>query len=101
MTKVEILKLLIFIESVYTNFVTKDEVVLFWFEIGPYLDYEKVLVKVRCHIRQSPYPPTFVDLDDFKGELVMAPLFYAARENDIRVNIQDSRSAWMCEYSIR
>jgi hypothetical protein len=101
LTRAEILNLLVLIESVYTNFVTKDEMVLFWFKIGPYLDCEKVLGKVRSHIRKSPYPPSVEDLIDFSGEMLMPSLSYAAGERAFRGNMKDSLSAWMCEYSIR
>jgi hypothetical protein len=101
LTRAEILNLLVLIESVYTNFVTKDEMVLFWFKIGPYLDCEKVLEKVRSHIRKSPYPPSVEDLIDFSGDMLMPPLSYTAGERGIRGNRQYSLSAWMREYSIR
>src|SRR3954464_2894380 len=80
MTKSEVVNLLILIESVYSNFVFKDETVLQWFQFCSEMDYEKVLTKLKNHIRKSPYPPAIADIAVFHFE-----------ENDFPVKLQE----WM------
>jgi hypothetical protein len=62
MTKQEIIKLIILIESVYSNFITKSETVIHWFEFCGEIDYYNVMKNLSCHIRSNPYPPTMTDL---------------------------------------
>jgi hypothetical protein len=80
MTKSEVVNLLILIESVYSNFVFKDETVLQWFQFCSEMDYEKVLAKLKNHIRKSPYPPVIADIAVFPFE-----------ENDFPATLQE----WM------
>ncbi len=54
MTKDEVMKLLVLIESVYSNCSLKDETVLQWFQYCAEMDYEKVLMRLKTHIRNRP-----------------------------------------------
>lgn len=109
MTKEEVVKLLVLLESVYTKCIIKDETVLYWFQFCSEMDYEKVMVKLKNHIRKSPFPPAIADIAVFNFE-----------ENDFPETIQnwmkkgverierDSNNAnripipdWLLEYSTR
>lgn len=78
MTKKEVVKLLVLIESVYTNCTFKDETVLHWFQFCSKMDYEKVMAKLKNHIRKSPFPPAIADIAVFNFE-----------ENDFQETLQN------------
>ncbi|MCQ6279271.1 hypothetical protein [Bacillus sp. EB600] len=65
MTKEEVVKLMVLIESVYTNCTFKDETVLNWFQCCSKMDYKKVMAKLKNHIRKSPFPPAIADIAVF------------------------------------
>lgn len=65
MTKEELIKLLILIESVYSDCILKNETVQQWFQFCSQMDYEKVLTKLKNHIRKSPFPPVIRDIAVF------------------------------------
>lgn len=79
MTKKEVVRLLILIESVYRNCIFKDETVQQWFQFCSEMDYEKVMTKLKNHIRKSPFPPAIADIAVFPFE-----------ENDFPIPLQDS-----------
>ncbi|WP_180960236.1 replicative helicase loader/inhibitor [Neobacillus cucumis] len=68
MTKEEVINLLVLIELVYSNFLVKDETVLLWFQYCSEMDYEKVMTKLKNHIRKSPFPPVISDIAVFPFE---------------------------------
>lgn len=68
MTKEEVVKLLILIESVYSNCIFKDETVLQWFELYAEMDFEKVMANLKNHIRKTPYPPAIADIAVFTNQ---------------------------------
>ncbi|ETI69739.1 replicative helicase loader/inhibitor [Neobacillus vireti] len=80
MTKAEVVKLLILIESVYPNCIFMDETVQQWFQFCSEMDYEQVMTKVKTHIRKSPFPPAIADIAVFPFE-----------ENDFPEKLQE----WM------
>lgn len=106
MTKQEVIKLLVLIESVYSSCLTRGETVLHWFEFCPEMDYEKVMGNLQNHIRNSPYPPTIADLAVFIAEQNALPekLETWIKEGRER-NEQDGRNrkrrplpTWIFEY---
>lgn len=105
MTKQEVIKLLVLIESVYSSCLTRGETVLYWFEFCQEMDYEKVMGNLQNHIRNSPYPPTIADLavfntdrNAFSEELETWILERREIEQDSGNEIRRPISAWMCDY---
>ncbi|PFP25636.1 hypothetical protein COJ96_17850 [Bacillus sp. AFS073361] len=105
MTKEEVVKLLILIESVYPNCVLKGETVQQWFQFCSEIDYEIVMGQVKNHIRKSPFPPAFADIAVFTSV-----------ENDFPETLQNGKKKmkhewksdhrnlipeWLGEYSAR
>jgi hypothetical protein len=109
MTKEEVVKLLVLIESIYPKCVLKDKAVLQWFQFCSEMDYEKVLTKLKNHIRKSPYPPAIADIAVFHFEENDFPeklqewmkkgreRIECERNNAKRIPIPD----WLAEYSTR
>ena len=91
MTKTEAVKLLTLIESVYPHFLVKDEMVLLWLQLCSKMDYEKMLEKLKTHIRKNPYPPMIADIAVFLLE-----------ETDTRATLQElvfkGRKSIKCEH---
>ncbi|MDQ1145966.1 hypothetical protein QE429_002793 [Bacillus sp. SORGH_AS 510] len=92
MTKEEVFKLLVLIESVYPNCVIKNDMVLHWFKLAPFLDYQTLIGRLHSHIRKCPYPPSLQDLSEARKKLM-----HDANHGFM----QKSISSWMQEYSIR
>lgn len=65
MTKEEVVKLLILIESVYSNCIIKDETIQQWLQFCSEMDHEQVMAKLKNHIRKSPFPPAIADIAVF------------------------------------
>ncbi|MCM3690451.1 replicative helicase loader/inhibitor [Neobacillus niacini] len=109
MTKKEVVKLLALIESVYSNFIIKDDTLLQWFELCSEMDFEKVLAKVKNHIRKSPFPPAISDIAVFPFEdndfpETLQEWMKKGRERiecDTLSNKRRSIPAWLAEYSPR
>jgi hypothetical protein len=109
MTKKEVVNLLILIESVYANFVFKDETVQQWFQFCSEMDFEKVMVKLKNHIRKSPYPPAIVDIavfpfeeNDFPATLQEWMMKGRERiEREHKSNYRIRLPEWLVEYSNR
>ncbi|WP_186328744.1 replicative helicase loader/inhibitor [Bacillus sp. X1(2014)] len=105
MTKEEVVKLLILIESVYPNCIFKNETVQQWFQFCSEMDYEKVMALVKNHIRKSPFPPAFADIAVFTSEENDFPeTLQNGRERMKREWKSDQRNTipeWLGEYSAR
>ncbi|NRD79118.1 hypothetical protein HPT25_17305 [Bacillus sp. BRMEA1] len=109
MTKQEVVKLLVLIESVYSNFIVKDETVLQWFEFCSEMDFEKVMTKLKNHIRKSPFPPMIADIAVFSFEENDFPETLKDWMKEGRERIEHERShakrspipEWLMEYSTR
>ena len=109
MTKEEVVKLLILIESVYPNCVFKDETVQQWFQFCSEMDYEKVMTKLKNHIRKSPFPPAIADIAVFPIEEndfpeTLQKWMKKGRERIERERKPNPRSTlpeWLAEYSVR
>ncbi|MGX6441820.1 hypothetical protein ACWM35_01125 [Neobacillus sp. K501] len=109
MTKEEVLKLLVLIESVYSNFIIKDETIQQWFEFCFDMDHEKVLGKLKNHIRKSPFPPMIADIAVFPDEENDFPetLEKWIKEGRERIEHESSHAKriplphWIIEYSTR
>jgi hypothetical protein len=102
MTKQELIKLLILIESVYAKFIIKNETVLSWFELCKTIDYDKVMENLRNHIRRSPVPPTISDLIICGAVITDSPVILQEREQIVQQNRSGRPSpAWMLEYTQR
>lgn len=109
MTKEELFKLLVLIESVYSNYIFKDETVQEWFQFCSEMDYEKVLTKLKYHIRKSPYPPAIGDIAVFQFEenhfpAMLQEWMKEGRERiefDFKSNKRGPQPAWLAEYSLR
>jgi Loader and inhibitor of phage G40P len=109
MTKEEVVKLLVLIESVYPNCILKNETVQQWFEFCSEMDYKKVLSKLKNHIRKSPFPPAIDEIAVFHFEENLFPATLQEWMKEGRVRIEyDYKSnklgplpAWLAEYSPR
>jgi hypothetical protein len=108
-TKNEVVKLLVLIESVYSHCMTKNETVMHWFNFCSEMDYNKVLVKLKDHIRKSPYPPTIANLALFNHENNEFPARLERWIEGERERIEQDRQSgkhnqipeWMLEYTTR
>ncbi|WP_160719472.1 replicative helicase loader/inhibitor [Bacillus sp. USDA818B3_A] len=108
MTKTEAVKLLTLIESVYPHFLVKDEMVLLWFQLCSEMDNEKVLEKLKAHIRKSPYPPVIADIAVFSLEetdtwAALQELVFKGHESikGERGHSSPIPSHWSAEYTSR
>jgi hypothetical protein len=109
MTKDEVMKLLVLIESVYSNCSIKDETVLQWFQHCAEMDYEKILTRLKTHIRKSPFPPAIGEIVVFTYEEEHLPAtlqewMKKGRVGMERDRISNKRTAlplWLNEYSPR
>lgn len=109
MTKAEVIKILVQIETVYSYCMTKDETVIHWFEFCQVMDYKEVLIKLHEHIRRSPYPPSIADLAVFITEMNEFPEKLEKWMEEGRGRIEQGRrntnlkptTTWMHEYSPR
>ena len=109
MTKEEAVKLLILIESVYPNCIFKDETVQQWFQFCSEMDYEKVMAKVKNHIRKSPFPPAIAEIAVFSFEENNFPETLQKWMRKGRERIEHERESnqrntlpdWLAEYSAR
>lgn len=109
MTKEEVIKILVLIESVYSYCTTKDETVMHWFQFCQQMDYEKMIQKVHAHIRKSPYPPAIEDLVEFTEKKHSFPENLEQRIREGRERIEYHRNngkrkqvpAWMLEYTTK
>lgn len=97
MTKGEVVKLLVLIEHVYSNCIFKDETVKKWFELCAEMDFEKVMVKLKNHIRFSPYPPVIAEIAVLKNHEIVFQERLQGQNYTNRPPIPD----WHIEYSIR
>jgi hypothetical protein len=109
MTKSELFRLLVLIETVYSHCMTKDETVMLWFNFCAEMDYERVMAKLQDHIRKSPYPPTLENLAVFKVEKNKFPktfeMWFQRERDRIEQNQKGGKRnpipAWMFEYTTR
>jgi len=109
MTKEEVVKLLVLIEQVYPSFMVKDETVIQWFEFCSKMEYEKVLAKLKNHIRKSPFPPAIADIAVFSYEESDFPETLETWikkgreriERDRRNKSQRPVPAWLAEYTAK
>jgi hypothetical protein len=109
MTKEELVKLLTLIETVYSNCLFKDDTVQQWFQFCSQMDYEKVMAKLKNHIRKSPYPPAIADIAVFPFEETDFPAtlqewMEKGRERIVREHKPNKRMRlpeWLAEYSTR
>jgi len=105
MTKEEVVKLLILIESVYPNCVLKGETVQQWFQFCSEIDYEKVMGQVKNHIRKSPFPPAFADIAVFTSVENDFPETLQNGKKKIKrewkSDLRNSIPEWLSEYSAR
>lgn len=109
MTKEEVVKLLILIESVYPNCIFKDATVQQWFQFCTEMDYEKVMAKVKSHIRKSPFPPAIADIAVFPFEENVFPITLQEWmkkgqeriERERKPIQQNTLPEWLTEYSTR
>jgi hypothetical protein len=104
MSKEEVVKLLVLIELVYPNCILKNETVQQWFQFCTDMDYEKVLTKLKKHIRNSPFPPAFSDISVFNFEENYFPatlLESITTEIVSKSNKRAPEPVWLSEYSTR
>ncbi|WP_342433455.1 replicative helicase loader/inhibitor [Neobacillus sp. FSL H8-0543] len=109
MTKDEVMKLLVLIESVYSHCTFKDETVQQWFQFCSEMDYEKVLARLKSHIRKSPFPPVIGEIAVFEFEenhfpATLQEWMKKGRERiecDHKSNQRISIPNWLSEYSTR
>lgn len=109
MTKKEVINLLILIESVYSTCIIKDETIQKWFEFCSEMDYEKVMTKLKNHIRKSPFPPAIADITVFPFEVNDFPkTLQDWMKNGREIIERDTTNTkripipnWLIEYSIR
>jgi hypothetical protein len=109
MTKDEVIKLLVLIESVYSKCSLKDETVLQWFQLCSEMDYEKVFARLKTHLRKSPFPPVIGEIAVFiyeenHSQASLQSWMKKGRERMERDRISNKRTAlplWLTEYSPR
>ncbi|MFP5111529.1 hypothetical protein ACSU64_03965 [Bacillaceae bacterium C204] len=109
MTKDEVVKLLILIESVYPNCIIKDETIQQWFQYCSEMDYELVMAKLKNHIRKSPFPPAIADIAVFSFAENDFPVTFKEWMKKGRERIECERDhaqripipEWLVEYSTR
>lgn len=107
MTKKEVIELLVLIESVYSNCIFKDETIQQWLQFCSEMDYEKVMARVKNHIRKSPFPPTIADIavfsfDDNDFPTLLQEWTKKGRERiESHSNKRGPLPAWLAEYSPR
>lgn len=109
MTKEEVVKLLILIESVYSNCIIKDKTIQQWFQFCSEMDYEQVMSKLKNHIRKSPFPPTIADIAVFSFAEKDFPVTLQEWMKKGRERIEYERNHvrripipdWLVEYSTR
>lgn len=95
MTKEEVIKILLQIEAVYPDFLTKNETVSCWFTFATVMDYAKVKARLCAHIRRSPYPPRLFQLTD----ITAADFPSGCGDEDMNKN--QPILSWMDEYSLK
>ena len=106
MTKDEVIELLVLIETVYPTCILKGDTIQQWFQFCSDMDYEKVLTKLKNHIRKSPFPPAIGDIAVFHFEENHFPATLQEWTKKGRERIEcDSNSnkprplpAWLTEY---
>lgn len=108
MTKEEVVKLLVLIESVYPHCIFKDETVLHWFQFCSEMNFEKVMARLKNHIRKSPFPPVIADLAVFTFEENEFPetIQNWKKKGQKRLGYADCNASqnlpdWLLEYSTR
>ncbi|MEH7255155.1 replicative helicase loader/inhibitor [Neobacillus niacini] len=108
MTKKAVMELLVLIESVYPHCIFKNETIQQWFQFCSEMDYDKVLTKLKNHIRKSPYPPTIADIavfhlekNDFQERLQKWMKNERERFECERNNAMYPIPDWLLEYSTR
>ncbi len=108
MTKKQVMEILVLIESVYPHCIFKDGTIQQWFQFCSEMDYEKVLNKLKEHIRKSPYPPTIADIavlhfeeNDFPEALQGWMKKGCDRIECERNNAMRPMPDWLLEYSTR
>jgi len=108
MTKEEVVKILVLIESIYSHCIHKDESVQQWFQFCYEMDYEKVLTKLQNHIRKSPFPPAIGDIAvfQFKEKHLPATLQEWMKKGLEQIEYDRKSNnrhlpAWFAEYSLR
>jgi hypothetical protein len=104
LTKEEVVKILVLIESVYSNCIFKDATIQQWFQFCSEMDYEKVLAKLKGHIRKSPFPPAIVDIAVFGFEENNFPgsLQEWMKNGRERMELESTKLPyWLAEYSTR
>ena len=109
MTKEEVVKLLVLIESIYPNCIFKDETIQQWFQFCSEMNYERVLTRLKNHIRKSPFPPVIADIAVFHFEENDFPetlqewMKKGRRELNANHNIPKRTPIpnWLVEYSTR
>ncbi|WP_040209012.1 replicative helicase loader/inhibitor [Neobacillus jeddahensis] len=109
MTKQEVLKILVLIESVYTSFMLKNDTVQHWLELSNQMNYGKVLNALLTYMKKSPYPPIMADLVEQKIETIelstrRIPSIHEKRTKIVQNNIPlrtNTQQIWMAEYSLK
>ena len=109
MTKNDVIQLLVLIEKVYSKFIFRDETIQQWFEFCGQMEYEKVMAKLKNHIRKSPFPPAIAAIAVFPFEVNEFPetlqeWIRKGRERNERDHHHAKRSPlpnWLDEYAAR
>jgi hypothetical protein len=97
MTREEVFKVLVLIETVYPHCVHRDETVLQWFLYAEKIDFDEVYRKLLSHIRKSPYPPGFRDLAAFKddSDMLRVPTCWVEKTAPTYIN------NWQLDYTLK
>lgn len=109
MTKEEVVKLLVLIESTYPRCIFKDETVQQWLQFCSDMDYERVMARLKNHIRRSPFPPAMADIAVWSFEQNEFPetLQEWIKKGRERIECQHNQIKripipdWLVEYSTR
>ncbi|WP_052352898.1 replicative helicase loader/inhibitor [Neobacillus dielmonensis] len=109
MTKSELMKLLVLTEKAYPKFLFKDGTVQQWFEFCSQMDFDKVMAKLKNHIRISPFPPAMADIAVFASGDAEIPKALQRWMNEERERIEREQHHfhrtelpyWIAEYSVR
>ncbi len=67
MTKSEVFEILHTINAAYSRFEVTDDRVVLWSEMLQGMDFEKVMNRLKQHIKERPFPPTIAEISVYSA----------------------------------
>lgn len=62
MTEDEVFEILHTINAAYARFELTDDRILLWNEMLQPMNFEKVMARLKAHIKQKPFPPSIAEI---------------------------------------